>query len=90
MNGVKLTAPECATLSRLGSGDSVVYSQDGDDGWFTDGDRAFVGNEIISLRKKGLIERVCDDEENYRGMSERDVISAAGRLALSSKPTGGE
>lgn len=83
MSGVKLTVPERATLSRLNSGDSVVYSQDGDNGWFTNGDRAFVGDEIMSLRRKGLIQRVCDDEENYRGMAERDVISADGRLALS-------
>lgn len=79
----KLTKEELTTLSRLNAGDSVVYSQDGDDGWFTEGDRAFVGNEIMSLRKKGFIERVVDDEENYRGMSERDVISGAGRKALS-------
>ena len=78
----KMTKEELATLARLNAGDSVVYSQDGDDGWFTGGDRAFVGNEIIRLRKKGLIERVVDDEENYRGMSERDVISDAGRSAL--------
>lgn len=80
---VKLTTEEAKTLRRLAEGDSVVYSQDGDDGWFTEGDRAFVGNEIITLRRKGLISRVVDDEENYRGMSERDVISDAGRQALS-------
>lgn len=79
----KLTKEEKATLARLADGDSVAYSQDGDDGWFTQGDRAFVGNEIISLRSKGLIERTCLDDENYRGMSERDVISDAGRQALS-------
>lgn len=79
----KMTKEELATLSRLNAGDSVVYSQDGDDGWFTCGDRAFVGNEIMSLRKKGFIERIADDEENYRGMSERDVISNAGRAVLS-------
>lgn len=79
----KLTKEELATLARLADGDSIAYSQDGDDGWFTQGDRAFVGNEITSLRKKGLIERVCNDEENYRGMSERDVISNVGRAALS-------
>lgn len=82
MRGEKLTNEERATLQRLGAGDSVTYSQDGDDGWFTGGDTAFVGNEIIGLRKKGLIERVVDDEENYRGMSERDVISDLGRAAL--------
>lgn len=70
-------------LSRLASGDTIVYSQDGDAGWFTAGDRAFVGNVIMDLREKGYLQRCCDDEENYRGLSEYDTISDAGRAALS-------
>lgn len=77
-----LTQAERATLTRLADGDMIAYSQDGDDGWFVEGDRAFIGNEIISLRNKGLIERICLDEENHRGMSERDVISRLGLEAL--------
>lgn len=84
-SNVKLTKAQRATLMRLASGDSIAYSQDGDDGWFTKGDRARVGNEVISLRAKGLIERridPSDETDNYRGMAERDVITPAGLEAL--------
>lgn len=86
-----LTSAEYTTLSRLATGDAIAYSQDGDDGWFVDGDRAWIGREVVSLRAKGLIKRVCLDEENYRGMSDRDVISDAGRalLAALKEPTNG-
>lgn len=82
---MKLTKAERRTLERLATGDTVAYSQDGDFGWFTQGDRAFVGDEIMSLRKKQLIERRIhpdDDSDNYRGMAEFDAINEAGRAAL--------
>jgi hypothetical protein len=70
-------------LHRLAAGDSIAYSQDGELGWFTDGDRALVSDRAVwALRNGGLITRVCLDDENYRGMSERDVISEAGRASL--------
>lgn len=73
-------------LERLTAGDEIAYSQDGDDAFFTKGDRAFVGPAIIDMRSKGYLKRIVLDPENYRGMSERDVISDAGRAALSQKP----
>ena len=76
---------EIQILRRLADGDQIFYSQVGDDGWFSKGDRAFVGNAIISLRQKGYLKRQCDDEENYRGLAEYDTISAAGRAYLALK-----
>ncbi|MDO6966930.1 hypothetical protein [Rhizobium alvei] len=73
---------ETEILKRLAAGDTIRFSQDGDAAWFTKGDGAFVGNAIISLRSKGYLKRECDDEENYRGMSEYDTISDLGRAAL--------
>ncbi len=78
----KLTEDELSVLRRLESGDTICFSQDGDEAWFTGGDRAFLGREVVSLRDKGLTRRVVEDEENYRGMSERDIISDLGRAAL--------
>ena len=70
-------------LRRLGDGDTIKFSQDGDDAWFTKGDKAFIGDAAIwSLRNRGLIVRKCDDEDNYRGMSEYDAISDVGRAYL--------
>ena len=73
---------EAEILRRLASGDTIVFSQDGDMAWFTKGDRAFVGDAIMELRKKGFLLRKCDDDENYRGLSEYDTISETGRAAL--------
>lgn len=70
-------------LERLAAGDEIAYSQDGDDAFFTKGDRAFVGPAIIDMRSKGYLKRIVLDPENYRGVAERDVISDAGRAALS-------
>lgn len=72
-------------LRRLRDGDSIAFSEDGDSAWFIGGDRAEVGDAIIGLRKDGYIKRVVDDEDNYRGMSERDVITDRGRRALAEK-----
>lgn len=77
-----LTDTERAVLARLAEGDAIVFSQDGDYAWFSGGNRAEVGNEVITLREKGLTKREVTDEENYRGMSEQDVISDAGRAVL--------
>jgi len=77
-----VTDIERVVLTRLADGDAIVFSQDGDYAWFSGGDRAEVGNEVITLRDRGLTKREVTDEENYRGMSERDVISDAGRAAL--------
>jgi hypothetical protein len=85
-----LSDEERACLVRLNAGDSVVYSQDGDNGWFVGGDRAFVGDEIITLRSKGMIKRVFDDDEDYRGLSARDVISEIGRAAINHYKRKGE
>lgn len=86
---VKLTGDERRTLARLATGDTIVYSQDGDCGWFTrwnaEGKHDFVGNEIMTLRAKHLIRRRIDpddDSDNYRGMAEFDTISDAGIAAL--------
>ena len=79
---VQVTEVERATLQRLANGDRIVFSQDGDEAWFTNGDRAHLGDEVMTLRDKGFLLRKCDDEENYRGMSEYDTISDAGRAAL--------
>jgi hypothetical protein len=80
---------ETTILVRLAAGDEIAYSQDGDDAFFTKGDRAFIGSVIMSMREKGYLRRILLDPENYRGMSERDVISDAGLRALTaalSKP----
>lgn len=81
---------ETEILQRLAEGDTIVFSQDGDMAWFTKGDRAFVGDAIMSLREKGFLLRRCDDEENYRGLSEYDTISEAGRAALSARSEGSD
>ena len=81
---------ERAVLERLALGDAITFSQDGDTAWFVNGDRAMVGDCIISLRAKGLIERRSDDEENYRGLGDRDVISDAGRALLAVPSAGGD
>jgi len=78
---VKITEQESAALLRLASGDSIAFSQDGNEAWFTS-DGVFLGDEVISLRDKKLTRRVVLDEENYRGLSERDVISDKGLEAL--------
>lgn len=83
---MKLTGIERAVLTRLAEGDAIVFSQDGDYAWFSGGDRADVGDEVITLRAKGFTQREVADEENYRGMSEQDVISDAGRAALAVQP----
>lgn len=80
-----LTKAEHTTLVRLAGGDTIAYSQDGDNGWFRSGDRAFVGNEVISLRAQGFIARKMnkdDETDNYRGLAEYDEITDAGRAAL--------
>jgi hypothetical protein len=72
-------------LRRLADGDTIVYSQDGDTGWFTKGDRAFVGDEIMTLRSCGFIKREIDpndETDNYRGMAEYDTITEVGRKYL--------
>lgn len=76
---------EDTILRRLAEGDTIHFSQDGDMAWFTKGDKAFVGDAIMSLREKGYLSRRCDDEENYRGLSEYDTISEAGKLYLEGK-----
>ena len=72
---------DCAeALARLQAGDAIVYSQDGDLGWFVGGDRAFVSDGVVfTLRRKGQIKRVIvgDEDENYRGGGERDVFAGA-------------
>ncbi len=81
----ELLEAEFKTLARLATGDTIVYSQDGDNGWFTRGDRAFIGDEVISLRKRGFITHKLDpkdETDNYRGMAEFDCISDAGLIAL--------
>lgn len=78
---IALSDTERAVLARLAGGDAIVFSQDGDEAWFS-GTRDFVGREVITLREKGLTKREVTDEENYRGMSEQDVISDAGRAVL--------
>jgi hypothetical protein len=87
MSVIKLVEADHAAyeevLRRLGAGDTIVYSQDGEVAWFTGGDRALVSDKAVwSLRNRGFIVRKCDDEENYRGLSEYDAISEAGRAAL--------
>lgn len=77
-----MLSKERMVLARLARGDSIVFSQDGDTAWFSEGDRGYVGDEVMSLREKGFTMRVTLDDENYRGMSERDVISDAGREYL--------
>lgn len=77
-----LTEQERSTLVRLADGDAIVFSQDGDYAWFSGGDRAFVEGEVITLRDKGFTKRIVTDEENYRGMSEEDVISDSGLAVL--------
>ncbi len=72
-------------LRRLADGDTIVYSQDGDMGWFTKGDRAFVGDKITMLRACGFIKSEIDptdETDNYRGMAEYDTISDLGRRYL--------
>ncbi len=70
-------------LRRLADGDTLVYSRDGDDGWFTKGDGAWVGPEIMAMRREGLIKTVSvpDEDRSF------DTISEAGRDALAQKAT---
>lgn len=76
---------EAEILQRLVGGDTIVFSMDGDMAWFTKGDRAFVGDAIMSLREKGYLLRkhdVVDDEDDPRGIAYYDTISDAGRAHL--------
>lgn len=74
---------ERGVLSRLAEGDSICFSQDGDYAWFTGGDRSEVPYKImVYFHDKGYLSRICLNDENYRGMSERDVISDKGRERL--------
>lgn len=76
---------ELVILRRLADGDTIVFSLDGDMAWFTKGDRAFVGDSIMSLREKGHLLRKrdgVDDEDDPRGIAFYDTISDAGRAAL--------
>lgn len=76
---------EAEILRRLADGDTIVFSMDGDMAWFTKGDRAFVGDTIMSLREKGYLHRkryTVDDEDDPRGIAFYDTISEAGRAAL--------
>lgn len=76
---------EAEILRRLSGGDTIVFSMDGDMAWFTKGDRAFVGDAIMSLREKGYLLRkhdVVDDEDDPRGIAYYDTISDAGRAHL--------
>lgn len=47
---------------RLLAGDRIVFSMDGDEAWFTDGDRAFCSNVVISLRRQGFLTRKVDED----------------------------
>ena len=60
---------EKSILSRLMSGDSIAYSRDGDTAWFMRGNKAWVGDTIIQMRKDDLLWRAGDD---------RDYISSHG------------
>lgn len=75
---------ESEILQRLADGDTIVFSLDGDMAWFTNGDRAFVGDAIMRLREKGYLLRkrdAVDDDDDPRGIAEYDTISEAGRAA---------
>ena len=80
---------ETDILKRLADGDEIAFSEDGDEAFFTKGDRAFVGPVIISMRSKGYLKRIVLNDENYRGTAERDVISDAGIAALAQEGRNG-
>lgn len=76
---------EAEILQRLATGDTIVFSMDGDMAWFTKGDHAFVGDAIMSLREKGYLLRkrdVVDDDDDPRGIASYDTISDSGRAAI--------
>lgn len=72
---------EMAILARLAEGDEIVFSRDGDEAWFSKGDRAWVGKSILSLRAKGYLHREFHGEE-FSDVIEYDTISDEGRAAL--------
>lgn len=83
---------ETAILQRLEDGDEIAYSKDGENAWFTRGDRAWIGDTaVIELRAKGYLHRHYRDDEDEHGV---DVISNEGRAAIRSlarpRTTGGQ
>jgi hypothetical protein len=87
VEALRIVRPEIKSateiLKRLADGDEIAFSEDGDEAFFTKGDRAFVGSVIVSMRSNGYLKRIVLNDENYRGTAERDVISDAGLAALS-------
>jgi hypothetical protein len=47
---------------RLLAGDRIVFSMDGDEAWFADGDQAQCSDVVIDLRQKGYLTRRYDPE----------------------------
>lgn len=74
---------ETEVLRRLAEGDEIAFSKDGDNAWFTKGDRAWIGDVVIAMRKKGYLRRYYARDDEW-GV---DVISDKGRAALTPAPT---
>jgi hypothetical protein len=73
---------EIEVLRRLADGDALAYSRDGDNCWFTNGDRAWVAEAtVIAMREKGYLRRSWAADDPWG----TDGISDAGRAALQSK-----
>ncbi|MFG6566717.1 hypothetical protein [Sulfitobacter sp. 1A13679] len=51
---------EAEAIKRLLAGDRITFSMDGEEAWFTDGDRAHCSDVVQSLRSKGYLRRVVD------------------------------
>lgn len=76
----KLTKRQIKLLTALGAGRVIAYSLDGECGWLAGSNDILDDNDIWALRKRQYIMRESHErEDNY----ERDVITDAGRAALS-------
>jgi hypothetical protein len=72
-------------IRRLLAGETICYSQDGDDAWLSGGDKASLSERaILQLRKAGYLTRKNDDE----GRVSWDEASAALRAIVGAGEAG--
>lgn len=82
-----LSRHQFAVLSRLAASEELVFSQDGDRGWFwpsrIDLDTIGISDaELQDLRERKLLGSEQDDENGHGRFGPAQIITEAGRLAL--------
>lgn len=91
---VELAESQLALLRQLATGDGIFYSQDGEVGWLSPSrirleDIGISDAELQALRDAKLIGEAPDPDEEYGyRFSPPDIITEAGRRALSDKGRG--